>query len=78
LRDVLRRLDKTLVGLTYNLALEERPFLRPRKDYWETIEDDYHWHLEILPQVWRSTGFEWASGFFFNPVPPEIAAKCLA
>lgn len=78
LRDVLRKLDKTLNGLPFNLSLQDRPFLRPRKDYWETIEDDYHWHLEILPQVSRSTGFEWASGFFFNPVPPEIAARCLA
>jgi hypothetical protein len=23
------------------------------------------------------TGFEWASGFFYNPVPPEIVARCL-
>jgi UDPglucose--hexose-1-phosphate uridylyltransferase len=78
LREVLRKLDKTLGGLPYNLSLQDRPFLRPRKGYWETIEDDYHWHLEILPQISRSTGFEWASGFFYNPVPPEIAARCLA
>ncbi len=77
-REVLRKLDNTLEGVPYNLSLQDRPFLRPRKGYWETIEDDYHWHLEILPQVSRSTGFEWASGFFFNPVPPEIAARCLA
>jgi len=38
----------------------------------------FHWHLEILPQVAKITGFEWASGFFYNPVPPEIAARCLA
>jgi len=24
------------------------------------------------------TGFEWASWFFYNPVPPEIAAQCLS
>jgi UDPglucose--hexose-1-phosphate uridylyltransferase len=38
----------------------------------------FHWHLQILPQIVRVTGFEWASGFFFNPVPPEIAAQCLS
>jgi len=31
-----------------------------------------------LPQIVRVTGFEWASWFFYNPVPPEIAAQCLS
>jgi len=78
LRDVLRKMDSTLGQIPYNLSLQDRPFLRPRKDYWETIEADFHWHLEILPQVAKITGFEWASGFFYNPIPPEIAARCLA
>jgi len=78
LRDVLRRLDHTLGGAPYNLFLQDRPFLRPREGYWQTIEDDFHWHLEILPQVVYVSGFEWSSGFFYNPVPPEIAAQCLS
>ena len=77
LRDVLRRLDQTLGCPPYNLSLQDRPFLRPRPGYWNTIEEDFHWHLEILPQIIRITGFEWASGFFYNPVPPEVAAQCL-
>jgi UDPglucose--hexose-1-phosphate uridylyltransferase len=77
LRDVLRKLDQTLGAPPYNLSLQDRPFLRPRAGYWNSIEDDFHWHLEILPQITRITGFEWASGFFYNPVPPEVAAKCL-
>ncbi len=77
LRDVLGKLDQTLGTPPYNLSLQDRPFLRPRPGYWNSIEDDFHWHLEILPQITRITGFEWASGFFFNPVPPEVAAKCL-
>jgi UDPglucose--hexose-1-phosphate uridylyltransferase len=77
LGDVLRKLDQTLGGPPYNLSLQDRPFLRPRPGYWNTIEEDFHWHLEMLPQISRITGFEWASGFFYNPVPPEVAAKCL-
>lgn len=77
LRDVLQKLDYTLCGPPYNLSLQDRPFLRPRAGYWGTIEDDFHWHVEILPQIARITGFEWASGFFYNPVPPEVAARCL-
>ncbi len=77
LRDILQKLEHTLPGAPYNLSLQDRPFLRPRAGYWSTIEDDFHWHLEILPQIARITGFEWASGFFYNPVPPEVAARCL-
>lgn len=78
LRDVLQKLDRTLGKPPYNLSLQDRPFLRRRRGHWETIEADFHWHLEVLPQVFRVTGLEWASGFFYNPVPPEIAARCLA
>jgi UDPglucose--hexose-1-phosphate uridylyltransferase len=78
LREVLQKLDQKLGSPPYNLALHDRPFLRPKEGYWGTIEDDFHWHLEILPQIFRITGFEWASGFFYNPVPPEVAARCLA
>lgn len=78
LREVLQKLDHKLGSPSYNLALHDRPFLRPKEGYWTTIEDDFHWHVEILPQIFRITGFEWASGFFYNPVPPEIAARCLA
>lgn len=77
LRDVLQKLAHTLGGPPYNLSLQDRPFLRPRSGYWKTIEDDFHWHMEILPQIVRISGFEWASGFFYNPVPPEVAARCL-
>lgn len=77
LGDTLRKLDHTLGGPPYNLSLQDRPFLRPRVGYWNSIEDDFHWHVEILPQIMRISGFEWASGFFYNPVPPEVAARCL-
>ena len=78
LRHVLHKLDDTLGGAPYNLSLQDRPFLRPREGYWKTIEEDFHWHLQILPQMIRTTGFERASWFFYNPVPPEIAARCLS
>jgi UDPglucose--hexose-1-phosphate uridylyltransferase len=78
LRDLLQKLDQSIGGPAYNLSLHDRPFLRRRRDYWNTIEEDFHWHIEILPQMFRITGFEWASGFFYNPVPPELAARSLS
>jgi UDPglucose--hexose-1-phosphate uridylyltransferase len=78
LRDVLQKLDRNVGGTPYNLSVHDRPFLRPRGNYWKTIEEDFHWHIEILPQTSRVTGFEWASGFFHNPLPPEVAARLLS
>ena len=34
----------------------------------------YHWHLEIIPIITHTAGFEWGTGFYINPTPPEKAA----
>jgi UDPglucose--hexose-1-phosphate uridylyltransferase len=77
LRAVLQRLDHTVGSPPYNLSLQDEPSRRRREGYWTTIEQDFHWHVEILPQILHVAGFEWASGFYYNPVPPELAARCL-
>jgi len=35
----------------------------------------YHWHMEIIPRLTRIAGFEWGTGLYINPVPPEEAAR---
>ena len=37
----------------------------------------YHWHIEIMPKLTNMAGFEWGSGFYINPTPPEDAAHYL-
>jgi UDPglucose--hexose-1-phosphate uridylyltransferase len=37
----------------------------------------YHWHIEIMPKLTQVAGFEWGSGFYINPAPPEDAAQAL-
>ena len=37
----------------------------------------YHWHIEIIPRLTKVAGFEWGTGFYINPVPPEDAAAFL-
>jgi len=39
--------------------------------------ESFHWHLEIIPKPRASAGFEWGSGSFINPMPPEDAADVL-
>ena len=38
---------------------------------------EYHWHIEIMPKLVSVAGFEWGSGFYINPTPPELAARHL-
>ncbi len=79
MKQVLERLKTVLGNPPYNAVLHPAPFRRHRvkAGYWKTIEEDYHWHLELIPRLTRVAGFEWGSGFYINPTPPEEAAKYL-
>jgi len=37
----------------------------------------YHWHIEIIPRLTKMAGFEWGTGFYINPTPPEEATTYL-
>ena len=82
LSSVLKRTVGSLYRLLedppFNLVLHTAPNLLPQRGYWETIKDDYHWFMELIPRVKRTDGFEWGSGFFINPVAPERAVALLA
>ena len=70
LSDALGRIDSTLPRSPYNFMLHTAP---PG----ETDEPYYHWHIEIIPKLTKVAGFEWGTGFYINPTPPEEAAKYL-
>jgi UDPglucose--hexose-1-phosphate uridylyltransferase len=38
---------------------------------------EYHWHIETRLRIGLREGFEWGTGFFVNPTPPEDAANFL-
>jgi len=38
---------------------------------------EYHWHIEARLRIGLREGFEWGTGFFVNPTPPEDAANFL-
>jgi UDPglucose--hexose-1-phosphate uridylyltransferase len=70
LQNVLIRLDRALSNPPYNYVIHTAPFRDERNDY-------YHWHIELMPKLTNVAGFEWGSGFYINPTPPEDAAKFL-
>jgi UDPglucose--hexose-1-phosphate uridylyltransferase len=70
LKETLQRLTLALDDPAYNYVIHTAPFNTPELPH-------YRWHVEIIPRLTRIAGFEWGSGFYINPVPPEQAAEFL-
>jgi UDPglucose--hexose-1-phosphate uridylyltransferase len=80
----LARLLKSLCGVlakgigdpSYEITLHTAPNLAVKivQGEWDTIERDYHWHLEILVEPERAIG---VSGIAVTDMLPEEAARIL-
>jgi UDPglucose--hexose-1-phosphate uridylyltransferase len=70
LKDILVRLKNVLKDPPYNFIIHTAPVR-------EGLNEEFHWHLEIMPKLTKVAGFEWGSGFYINPTSPELAARCL-
>jgi UDPglucose--hexose-1-phosphate uridylyltransferase len=68
LQQTLKQIDSVLNLPPYNMMVHISPFESEFNDY-------YHWHIEIKPNLTKIAGFEWGSGFYINPTPPEEAAR---
>jgi UDPglucose--hexose-1-phosphate uridylyltransferase len=77
LKRTLLKLKKGLNDPPFNMILHAAPFRRQKVGYWKTIDEDYHWHIEIIPRLTNVAGFEWGTGFYICPIPPENAAQYL-
>ena len=70
LRRLTALLESALEPLAFNWMFNTSPF--------DTISSDhYHWHVEIVPRVTNTAGYEWATGNAVNIVSPEAAAARL-
>lgn len=67
LQTVLKGINTALNDPPYNLVLHTLP----------GADEAFHWHMEILPKLTYQSGFDWGSGFYVNPTPPEDAARFL-
>ncbi len=79
LKTVLRKIKVGLGDPAYNFVIHTAPFRREEKQgtHWRTIDDDYHWHIEVMPRLTRVAGFERGTGFYICAIPPEAAAEYL-
>ncbi len=77
LKDTLSRLRNLLDDPPYNTILHTAPYRHGKKEYWKTLDEDYHWYYQISPRLTRAAGFEWGTGIHINPTPPEEAARLM-
>lgn len=71
LREALQRINGTLNRPPYNFVLHTSPL-----NEWKEAHH-FHWYVEIMPKLTKVAGFEWGTGFYINPTPPEEAADHL-
>ncbi len=79
LKNILQKLKIGLNDPAYNYIIHSAPFRRKNgaAHKWATIEEDYHWHIEIMPRISHVAGFEKGTGFYICPIPPEHTADFL-
>ncbi len=70
LKNLLVRLRETLNDPPFNFMIHTTPAQDGPNGY-------YHWHIEVIPKLTKVAGFEWGSGFYVNPTPPEEATTFL-
>jgi UDPglucose--hexose-1-phosphate uridylyltransferase len=78
LRSTLRRI-LTLTN-EFHMVLHTAPNIlhkSPVLGYWKTIDDDYHWHIEILPILRGKPKSYAVKETYYTPVSPETAAAKL-
>src|ERR1700736_4992194 len=79
---LLRRTLQRIRTITedFHLVLHTSPnSLHPSKSlgYWKTIDEDYHWHIEILPVVASKARSYTFKEVYYSPVSSETAVKQL-
>ena len=77
LHDLSRLLKETLMRLRAALSNPPYNFMIHTAPVDGRSREAYHWHIELIPALTRIAGFEWGTGFYINPTPPEFAAEAL-
>ncbi len=78
LKSCLQRIEKLSDSL--HVVVHTEPNLdarKPQPDWWKTIAEDFHWHVEINPDIEGQRRYLGSEGYYFNPIPAEEAALVL-
>jgi UDPglucose--hexose-1-phosphate uridylyltransferase len=84
-RDLAALLRRTLARIlsvsdAFHLVLHTAPNAAHQSaslGYWKTLDEDYHWHIEILPILASKPKSYTFKEIYYSPVSPETAARRL-
>jgi UDPglucose--hexose-1-phosphate uridylyltransferase len=71
---MLKRLDDYK---GYMVSIHTAPARRGKEGAWQTLDQDYHWHMEVRPRLNGADGIRESVGFYLNSMPSEEAARIL-
>ena len=79
---LLRRTLKRIRSITeaFHMVLHTSPNSHHQSEtlgYWKTLDDDYHWHIEILPVLEAKAKSYTFKEVYYSPVTSETAVKRL-
>jgi UDPglucose--hexose-1-phosphate uridylyltransferase len=79
---LFRRTLKRIRSITesFHLVLHTSPNSHHQSEtlgYWKTLDDDYHWHIEILPVIAAKGKSYTFKEVYYSPVTSETAVKRL-
>jgi UDPglucose--hexose-1-phosphate uridylyltransferase len=85
MRDLATLLKRTLVRIRsitedFHMVLHTGPNSLHKSavlNYWKTIDEDYHWHIEILPVLSSKAKSYTFKEVYYSPVSSETAVKRL-
>lgn len=82
LSGILRRTLQRVIAISdsFHLVLHSVPNTYQKSNilqYWKTVDEDYHWHIEILPVVGARAKPYFLKEVYYSPIPSEAAAERL-
>jgi UDPglucose--hexose-1-phosphate uridylyltransferase len=78
LKGCLQRIEKISPALHFVVHTEPNLMAwKPTKEWWKSVREDFHWHIEIQPDFDGRRNCLGVEGFHFNPIPAEQAALVL-
>jgi UDPglucose--hexose-1-phosphate uridylyltransferase len=72
LHDFFKHFKRTLgEQVSFNMIFKNAPYL----NYDEKTKEYFRFHIEVLPRLYQTAGFELDSGMFINVALPNVAAQ---
>ncbi|WP_198017594.1 galactose-1-phosphate uridylyltransferase [Syntrophorhabdus aromaticivorans] len=75
--DILKRIEKLTNAYTIVIHTSPNLLVGSLNDVKVSLEDYYHWHIEILPRDFRSSKYKREDEFYVVSITPEEAATSL-